>query len=528
MINLLDPDAAAKLLDPSEVVLRSLLERNAIEAPAELFVSFEDGTEWSNLDSLRQACAAAHVLRAAGVCQGGTVGIALPNSEAYLRAWWGAAMLGATIVPIDTAYKGFFISHLLKLAQPAVIVTTPQFRARLLETEPVLKAHLLDPSDLHGANTAIPQLERPIQPWDPMCLCMTSGTTGPSKLVRISYAHCMHGGSATFTLWGRSSSDIYLCDIALAHASGLYVTASSVAVRNRIVVRTRPQLDRYWEVARDAGATFCQIYSTMVSYLEAQPARDAERAHDLRMAITMPFPKDPEAFRMRFGIEHLLIGYGSTETAAAIAHLPGTDLPYGSTGRALPSWHVRLVDENDIEVPLGTPGEAIVRADTPWLIATEYINNPAATASAWRNGWFHTGDLMRQDEEGNFFFLDRAKDCLRRRGLNISSFEVEAVVQSYPGVAESAVVAERSTVETEDEGKAWVVAAASTKLDFAEFLVFCVERLPHFMVPRYFETIEQLPKSISAKVQKALLRERGNSASTWDRVSHNLDVTRPN
>ena len=264
----------------------------------------------------------------------------------------------------------------------------------------------------------------------------------------------------------------------------------------------------------------------MVTYLDAKPLRGAERSHDLRMAITMPYPADPEAFKKKFGIEHLLIGYGSTETAAVISYLPGTQLPPGSTGRVFPNWHVRLVDENDIEVPPGSPGEAIVRSDTPWLIATEYINNPAASATVWRNGWFHTGDLLRRDEDGNYFFIDRAKDCVRRRGMNISSFEVEAVVQSHPGVAECAVVADRSDTSSEDEVKAWIVPDAGARLDFPELLAYCAARLPHYMVPRYFEEIAQLPKSISAKVQKAILREMGSGRNTWDRVEHRLDVTR--
>jgi crotonobetaine/carnitine-CoA ligase len=526
VINPLDFGWSKRILDPSEVVLRLLLERNAREAPDEVMVTFEEGESWSHAKALRQAYVAAHVLRDAGVNQGSVVGVALPNGAAYLQAWWGAAVLGATIVPIDIAFRGTMISHLLRLAQPAVIVAMPAVRQRLNEAEPDSRIKVLDPGELRGATDTAPRLERPIQPWDAICLCMTSGTTGPSKLVRISYSHCMHGGSSTFNLWGRASSDVYLCDIALTHAAGIYATNSCIANRNRIAVRSRPQLDCYWEVARDAGATFCQIYSTMVTYLDSLPLRGTERSHNLRLAVTLPYPPDAERFKRKFGFEHLLIAYGSTEAPAVVSNRPGFDLPKGAAGRLLPGWQLRLADENDLEVPVGEVGEALVRCDVPWLIATEYINNSGATAEVWRNGWFHTGDLLRQDALGNFYFVDRAKDCVRRRGKNISSVEVEAVVRLFRGIADCAVVAERSGVDVEDEVKAWVVSEKDATIDFADLLAFCVGRMPHFMVPRYFETISEFPKSISAKVRKVVLRERGNSAATWDRVACNLEVTR--
>jgi crotonobetaine/carnitine-CoA ligase len=412
------------------------------------------------------------------------------------------------------------------LAQPDVIVTSGAFHHSLRDVQSDSASKVLDAADLLGANASVPELDRPIHPWDTIAFCMTSGTTGPSKLVRMSYAHCMHSCTSTFDVWGRTASDVYLCDISLAHAAGIYSTTSCVANRNRIVLRTRPQLDRYWEIARDTGATFCQLFSTMVTYLDTQPLRGAERSHNLRFAVTLPYPADPERFKRKFGLEQLLIAYGSTEAPAVLSNWPGFELPPGASGRVLPGWQVRLADENDREVPIGEVGEALVRCDTPWLIATEYVNNPAATVAAWRNGWFHTGDLLRCDEHGNYYFVDRAKDCIRRRGMNIASFEVEAVVRMFPGVTDCAAVAERSGVDAEDEVKAWVLLEQDASVEFAELLAFCAERMPYFMVPRYFEAVSEFPKSISSKVRKDALRERGNGAATWDRVIHNLDVTR--
>ena len=513
-------------LDPKHVVVRDLLERNAIETPNEPFMLFEDGSTWTSLQCLNEAAAAANELLAAGVTRGSAVAVALPNGPDFLRAFWGTAMIGAAMVPVNPTYRGSLISHMLHLSRPVAVVTEGEFRKRLLDAVPNGEFALLDPSELRSTNRIPPALERPIEPWDAVCLAMTSGTTGPSKLVRVAYAQCLQGGTSTFNLWGRSEADVYLMDTPAFHMGAIYIISSSLFSRNKIALRKRPDLVNYWEIVRDTGATMSQIYGTMVNFLEGQPYRAAERQHSLRLALTIPLPADPEEFRKRFGIEHVLSGWGSTEVGCPINKAPGFATTTGSIGRVLPGYQVRLVDENDKEVPVGVPGEAVLRADIPWLISTEYVGNPVATCEVWRNGWFHTGDLLKRDVEGNFYFIDRLKDSLRRRGQNISSYEVEVVVLAFHGVTEAAAVPERTSVEAEDEVKVWVVTENGIDIDFRELLVFCLERLPHHMVPRFFERAAELPKTPSAKIQKHLLRERGNGPDTWDRVANGLEVTR--
>jgi len=444
------------VMDPDRVVVRNLLESGARRAPGEILVVFEDGTTWTRQQALHAAYSAAMSLRGSGVTQESAVAAALPNGEAYLRTWWGAAMLGAPVVPVNTALRGPLLSHLLALAKPTVVVTAPEFRPHLMEcmTDIGRPPHVLEPTDLSGYSPQAPALQRPIEPWDPVSLALTSGSTGPSKLVRVTYAHSANSGQVNFSLFGIGASDTYLADLPMVHVSALYFLHAAIGNETRISVRTRPALRGYWEVARDTGATVSQLYSTMISFLEGQQPRGAERQHKLRVVVTVPLPADPKGFAERFGIQHLAIGYGSTETSCAIAADPHDPLPPGSTGRLLPGWEVRLVDEHDVEVPAGRTGEAIIRSERPWLITTEYVENPAATAAAWRNGWFHTGDLLRRDTDGTFYFVDRAKDAIRRRGQNIASFEIEAVVRAYPGITDAAVVADRTAVATEDEVKA--------------------------------------------------------------------------
>ncbi|MFG2039844.1 AMP-binding protein [Dactylosporangium sp. NPDC048998] len=522
------------VLDRDGVVLRYQLERAARVAPDQTCVVFEDGSSWTRAEALREACASANELSRAGATRDRAVAAALPNGPAYLRTWWGAAMLGAPVVPFNTAYRGPMVRRLMRQAKPAVVVTTSQFRPHLIDAMddaatgdlPAPAALLLDPAEIVGSDATTPVLDRPIEPWEPISLALTSGSTGPSKLVRVTYAQSMDSGQVNFSLWDIGAPDTYLSDIPMVHVSALYFLHASVGNLTRITVRSRPALDHYWEVARDTGATVSQLYSTMITYLDAQPPRGAERTHRLRVVVTVPLPPDPTGFAAKFGIEHLAIGYGSTETSCPIAARPGDGLPPGSIGRLRPGWDVRLVDEHDVEVPTGQPGEAVIRSSKPWLITTEYVDNPETTAHAWRNGWFHTGDLLCRDADGTFYYVDRLKDVIRRRGQNISSYEVESVIRTYPGITDVAIVAERSGVESEDEVKAWLIVKEPARMDFVDLLQFCTDRLAHYMVPRYFEIIDEFPRTASAKVKKQELRDRGGSERTWDRVVYGFDVRR--
>jgi crotonobetaine/carnitine-CoA ligase len=200
----------------------------------------------------------------------------------------------------------------------------------------------------------------------------------------------------------------------------------------------------------------------------------------------------------------------------------------GSCGRPNTPYESRLVDEHDIEVPAGTPGELVVRSSEPWCLTTGYYNDPEATTRAWRNGWFHTGDQLRMDADGNYYFLDRVKDSLRRRGENISSFEVERGAGGFPGIEEVACVAAApdAAIGEGDEVKLWIQPKPGAEIDLLSLARFLEEKLPHYMVPRFYELIDVLPKTPSMRVRKFELRTRGNSPATWDLQANGFRVTR--
>jgi crotonobetaine/carnitine-CoA ligase len=510
-----------------EVAIRPVLERHARNWPDEVFMTFSDGTTWTREQGVRQAYGAAHALRAAGVRQGDRVAIMLGNGPDFFRAWWGVSFLGATMVPVNTAYRGTLLGHLLRLAAPRHIVAdTAGFAAvDALQDASVVPPVRLSPADLGSESGRAPELERPITIRDAAALVMTSGTTGPSKLAVNSHLHLFLGGSWFTHERSRGREDVFLVDLPLFHGAALWLGTAALVSGVRLAVRPAPDLKNYWEVLRDSGATMAILLSAMVPILLGQPPRAVEREHTLRTMITNPPPPDIAAFMDRFALPEAWTGYGMTEVPAPLTYVAEDEMRPGYCGRQRRGFECRLVDDDDIEVPEGSPGELIVRADQPWMIAHEYVDNPEATARVWRNGWFHTGDMMRREGE-QYFFVDRAKDAMRRRGENVSSVELEAEIRTHADVAEVACVPYRPEGTVEDEVKAWIVPAPDSQVDFPELLRYCVDRMPYFMVPRYFELIEDLPKTPSLRVKKFELRSRGNGSATWDREEHGLRVTR--
>jgi len=512
---------------PENVVTRRILERRARATPDVEFIKFEDGSSWTYRQALEISYSAANVLRRAGLRQNDRIGILYGNGPEFIRAWWGAAALGAQVVPINIGYRGRMLEHLLRLSRLDAVVGDPQLMSAFdAITEPGLTPdRRFTAADLASDDATAPELERPIETWDTAFYLLTSGTTGPSKLAVVTYRNIYAGVLCSVPLT-RGRDDCALVDIPLFHGGALRMAMGGLSFGSRIAVLERPRMSSYWQTAKETGATLSFLVSSMVDFVLAQPVSAAEREHSLRILGANPLPSDPKGFMERFGVKELLVAYGSTEAPGVLRAASGDPLVRGYCGRPQPGYQCRIVDENDIERPVGEPGELIVRHEAPWVISPAYVDNPAATAAAWRNGWFHTGDLMRRDEEGRFFYVDRVKDSLRRRGENISSAEVEYEVKAFPGVREAACVAHRMPNATDDEVKVWIVPEQGQTIDCEALLKFCVERMPYFMTPRFFEVIDELPKTHNQKILKFDLRERGNSARTWDREAHGFVVTR--
>jgi carnitine-CoA ligase len=273
----------------------------------------------------------------------------------------------------------------------------------------------------------------------------------------------------------------------------------------------------------EAGATHTVLVSTMVEFLLRQPPSDEDAAHCLNAVYTVPLHPDHEEFAKRFAVR-MTTSYGSTELGCVLVNEDNPD-PARDVGlRIRRGFEVRLVDEFDIEVPEGSPGHAIFRSDKPWLLGVQYQGNHEATVGAWRNGWFHSGDLLTKDRDGYFRYVDRQRDAIRRRGENISSMEVETQVLRHEDVVECAAVGVASEY-TEQEVKVFVVRRTGSTLTPEHLSEFLVDFLPRYSLPRFIEFIDELPRTATEKVRKETLRAMSNDKS-WDREASDISLPR--
>jgi crotonobetaine/carnitine-CoA ligase len=519
-----------------ECVLRPLLERRAAETPGKLFARFADGRGWTYREAADVARRAAIGLRSLGVGQGDTVLSWLPNGPDALRVWFGLNYLGAIYVPLNLAYRGRILEHVVDNADAKLIVAHALLLPRLLSIRRAKlagavvvggSADAIDGLTLHldtvldGGDADLPPLARDVMPWDTQSIIYTSGTTGPSKGVMSSYLHLYTMGVESFFFVG--PDDRCLVNLPLFHVGGTAAVYGMLAIGGSIAVVDAFDTARFWPTVRETGTTTGVLLGVMAGFLAKQPPGPGDRDHTLRTAIMVPLGEDAGAFSRRFGCDIYTV-FNMTEVSTPLVSGPNPS-PLGTCGRPRSGAEVRIVDEHDCEVAPGGVGELIVRTDRPWAMNHGYFRNPEATAHAWRNGWFHTGDAFRADAEGNYFFVDRIKDAIRRRGENISSFEVESEVSAHPAVKEAAAVAVASE-HGEDEVLVAVSLAEHERLDPADLIRFLLPRMAHFMVPRYVRVVAELPKTPTQKVQKHLLRSAGVTADTWDRAAAGIEVKR--
>jgi crotonobetaine/carnitine-CoA ligase len=281
--------------------------------------------------------------------------------------------------------------------------------------------------------------------------------------------------------------------------------------------------DRFWDqVRRGNCATTSGLIGIMGAFLMKAPPRENEREHPIRCMTGFPINEQTVKIRDRFGIDYLT-GFNMTELSAPLVSELNTTV-FGACGRPRTGVQCRLVDEHDVEVPDGTPGELIVRSDMPWTFNLGYDGLPEATARAWRNGWFHTGDMLRKDAEGNYYFVDRLKDAIRRRGENVSSIEVEAAVRTHAAVDE--VIAVGIPVESEEEVMVVIVQKPGETIDPRQLIEWLTPRLPYFAVPRFVRIVDAIPKTETNKQRKFPFREAGVTPDTWDRIAAGIVLKR--
>jgi crotonobetaine/carnitine-CoA ligase len=476
-----------------------------------------------------EALAVAGGLARLGVAQGEHVLLMLDNHLDGALAWWALALTGRIEVPVNTAYRGSILVHVVNNSRARAIVIDANYlpvlkevidRLSILELVIVRGEGAVDVpgrvrtcrwADVAGPRAAPAKLE----PWDLMGILYTSGTTGPSKGVRVTHAHA-YGYAAPAVLGKALPEDVSLVTLPLFHIGGQWAGVyNSLIAGGSSVVLPRFSATSYWDDVRRFGCTYTLMLGAMANFLYQQPAREDDRSHGMKQVLMVPVIAQMEAFKARFGIQTITTAYGLTEGSTALV-APVDKARPGAVGMPRADFDVRLVDEHDVEVPAGKVGELLIRPQEPWSVMDGYHDMPEATVSAWRNQWLHTGDAFRIDPDGQYVFVDRVKDAMRRRGENVSSFEVEKEIMEHPAVLEAAVVGVPSAA-TEDEILACVVIRPGQTLHADDLLDFLEQRLPYFMVPRYIDFLDDLPKTPTAKIRKQALRDRGITPTCHDR-----------
>jgi crotonobetaine/carnitine-CoA ligase len=523
-------------LDPVEQrTVAAVLARNLRERPDQPAVIDYDGQL-----TYRELYDAALVFGGgfgqAGVEADATVLLMLDNHIDYIVAWLGLNLIGAIEVPVNTAYRGAVLAHVANDSGARAAVVESGYLERFLSLKnelqhlervfvrghdgplPEVPGWVIEPFEtIRAAQPAEPV---DLHPWTRIGLLYTSGTTGPSKGVAAPQGLAW---SYSAIPWIEAGQRI-MVNLPLFHVGGQWagVYAAFIAGGTGVII-PRFSASTFFDDVRRFRCDQTLLLGAMASFLWGRPPRDDDRDHTMRNVNMVPVLPNHEQFAERFGIT-IGSAYGLTEFSSPIFSLYGEGEP-GLAGWVRDDFEARIVDEFDLEVPPGATGELCLRAKVPWANMDGYHNLPGKTQEAWRNLWFHTGDAMRQDEQGRFHFIDRINDALRVRGENVSSFEVEAEIVRHPAVLACAVVAVPSE-HTEDEIKAVVVLKEGKRIDLPELLEDLTGRLPYFMVPRYYDVVAELPVTPTAKIKKAELRASGITDSTWDCVAQGYQVTR--
>jgi carnitine-CoA ligase len=544
--------------DPTKWVLAEVLRQRAEAHPDRDYLKFADNPWVSYGEVNARSNRIANALSARGLQKGESVSVLLPNCEEFLPVWYGILKAGGVMSSINTAYKGDFLSWTINLVESKTLFIADSHLDRLdlvkselpnlkhvivLDTgakegpDPDSKIFSSEPLEaLMSASDAEPDGVE--YSWiDDARIMFTSGTTGRSKGVikqnaadYFSARGLLEVVSATS---GRSIEDLaedtFFSCLPLFHSNAQVLSGYPALVAGgRVAYVERFSSSKFWQQIIDAEATVFNSIGAVSYFIWNIPESDLDRTHKVHTCFAAPAPRDIyNEFQERFGVK-FIEGYGLTETGMATYMDPTRPAVPGSMGKANPGYEVTVVEPGtDKPLPPNTPGEIVVDMKIPNIVMRAYYGMPEKTAEDFRNLKLHTGDLGRMDDDGYFYFMDRVKDYIRRRGENVSSMEVERQVADHPSIKEAAAIGVKAGEGASSEDEIMVVCVAEGEApDPAEFTQWMAERMPYFMVPRYIRFVDQLPKTPTERVQKVKLREQGITADTFDREAAGITIKR--
>ncbi|PLW81889.1 AMP-binding protein [Kineobactrum sediminis] len=471
-------------------------------------------------------------LAALGLGTGGRVAFYMGSAPEVIFLALATNKLGGIWTPINSDYKGTWLSETINRSRPHIVVTDSEHAPRLAEVRADLQAPhyvVLGPNESLADAASFDSLYQPGSPepdmtgqsyGDTCAVLWTSGTTGRSKGVMQSHHVWFNAVASGDALYATTEGDI-IYSVLPMYNSAAWVTS----ILRSLIIGIPLAMDRafsvktFWERVDYYGATQSFTLGAMHMFLWNAPAREDDAQHSLRKLMAVPMPADVAGpFSDRFNVELMPQGLGQSEAMQLVITLPGdSSLPAGSCGKPSPALEARLVDDEGRDVADGEPGELWVRQTRPFVIFNGYFDDPQATAAAYEGEWYKTGDMLKRNSDGYYFFSDRKKDAVRLKGRNISTFEVEMVARRHPAVADCAAFGIPSEVlASESELKLDIILKSGEKVNHRDMAQFINDNAPYFFVPRYIEIVDRLPYTPTNKVQKFKLREKGITDATWD------------
>ena len=532
-------------LPKSQWTVPAIVRMQAEKYGARMFCTFHDGASLTFESLEKESNALASALAGLGVQAGDRVLALLNNSKEFLVTLIATHKRGAIFVPINTELKGAFLQHQLKNTEPRVVFVDAELR-RAFDTVdtsgiPIESTVVAGDDAAPLPNTAAHRFEAlaktvarsqdvvPVTPYDPCTIMFTSGTTGPAKGVLMPQALCYYYALSAMRSTALTESDRMYISMPMFHGTACWLQLySSLLAGAPAHVVKRFSAQSWLSDVRACGATVTYAVGVMPEFILKQPRCDDDADNPLRLSWSVPVSDAwGQDFEERFGLR-ILQGYGMTEFSVPVWGDLRDPVKAGCAGRVVEDFfEVSIVDpETDERIGPNEIGEIVVRPKEPGVFMAGYFRMPDKTVEAWRNLWFHSGDAGYFDDQGRLFYVDRIRDRIRRRGENISSFEVEEVINSYPGVMQCAVVGVKvAGAGGEDEVMAYVVPSSST-LSPKELLDWCVPRMPRYAVPRFIEFVTDIERTASGKVRKQAIRDAGVTSKTWDREAAGYVVPR--
>ncbi|MFV8320491.1 AMP-binding protein [Mycobacterium sp. 23] len=503
----------------------AVLDRRAEQYPDRVMLSVA-GTDIT-FEQLRQrSSAAAKLLLDQGIGSGDCVALFTATCPEWIYFWLGAARIGAVSAAVNAANKGDFLLHALQLSQAKLVITDLERRGRVDEMADIRTIVIQDDSVAAALGQDV-SVAAVVGTPETLTLFFTSGTTGPSKAVATSWQYLFTVAATAVAAWEFAAGEVLWTAMPLFHLSAAPSVLAPLLVGGMTVLAGAFHPDAVWDDVRAHGAVGFVGAGAMVSMLQNLPPDPRDAQLPLRFISAAPIDaKSYRTIEKRYGCVVVTM-YGMTEAFPLAVNGVAYDGVPGTSGQINPNFEVRIIDAAGAELPAGSVGEISCRARYGGVMSQGYVrgsDGPDLQVDPHPD-WFRTGDLGSLDTDGNLTYVDRVKDSLRRRGENVSSVEVEAVVTSHPAVAEAAAVAVPSDLG-EDDILLVVTLRAGAALDCAELLDYCAARMPYFCVPRYVDTVAELPRNVIGRIRKDLLRARGLSAGAWDRERHGYVLSR--